>query len=172
MEININEEMLERPLTNRPRLLVIGRGGTGKAHFAKRLADGYGWKHIDIDKEMSNGLENVYSIIPSEDFVVVNWTLLPGDLPFLAQTCLNKQYSILRFTTTEENIKKEMIFQEADEEYINNLNRIEAEQYALGLVNILTNVVRIRETDYYDDNGDYKNEEFVLFLDYYFKSKK
>ena len=167
--MDIDKYNFNKGKSDRPRLIVIGESGSGKSHFAKRLSEMFDWEHIDIDDKISNGANNIFDLMPVKDFVVANWSIVPGDLPFLAQICVNKEYSIIRFRTSRENIEKTLKNDGFDEDFIFDQERIEEEQYAINLVDILSNIVMVMNTDYFDINGNYQHDDYFKEIQNYYK---
>jgi hypothetical protein len=160
-----------RTIPNLPRILVVGRSGTGKADFAKKLAKLSNWTHVDMDDKYANRDINPVAIIPNENFCVVNWTLLPADLPFVAEAIFNKGYSTFKFSSAEDHIEKNLKRMGFDKKYIKDKVRIEEENWALEILNIFSNVSKLMTGDYFDIEGNYKSDEFITSLDFYFHSK-
>jgi hypothetical protein len=162
---------LDRKLNNYPRVLVVGRSGTAKEHFCSRMSQLCDWEHINLDEKINNGLEDIRTEIPQRNFCIVNWSISTKYLPFLTEMSLNRGYSILRFTASEEAIEKQLLKQGLSKEYIKDSERIDDEEYALSLIDILSNVSVVMNAEHFDKNNNYKPDTFIYdFDDYYRKN--
>lgn len=161
-------------IANLPRLLICGESGTGKSKFAKKLVELHSWQHVDIDLRLSQG-DDIFDIvkdIPDENYSVVNWTFLTDDLNLVAETIFNKNYSCLLFRSNERHIEKYLKSEGFDDDFINDEKRKEAEKDALNnLVWLFSNVSRIMINDYFDLEGNFKDDEFVSAIDFYYRGK-
>jgi adenylate kinase family enzyme len=156
-----------------PRILNVGCSGSGKKKFGKEMSK-LGWKHISID-DQTKSLENfqeIYKMIPDEDFCIVTWSIVVNNLKDVIETIFNKKYNLLIFQSDinhTQNYLKNLGFEDA---YIYDKERYEVESEAKDiLVWLFSNVININISDYFLNDGSFKNEEFVKRCDFYYKNK-
>jgi dephospho-CoA kinase len=152
---------------------VCGHSGTGKAEFAAKLASKHNWKHIDFDKGISEGKQSYEMVkeIPDENFVVANWTTVPNDLNIVAEILINKTFSCLILSAELETINKNLMAAKFGKKYITSKKRIDAEKEAVELtIWLFSNVARIMKSEYYDPEGNPK-EDFMDYINTYYINK-